>query len=443
DLYMRAITDQLTDKRVLVTGAGGSIGSELCRQLIACKPARLVLFDLSEAALYQIDRELRELLDERFVLEHRARGLTPDRPVLRGTAQNPDVYFQGRETVNPWVNACPTIVSDVMERFGKITGRQYRIFEYHGAADATDLIVIMGSGSQTVQAAVEALNAQGHKLGCLTVRLYRPFAVETFVSLLPASVQRIAVLDRVKEPGAPGDPLYLDVRTAIDEMVQQGRAPFTKAPVVTGGRYGLSSKEFTPAMVKAVFDELQKDNRRTHFTVGITDDLTFSSLDVDREFRVEDTLATRAVFYGLGSDGTVGANKNSIKIIGENTDNHAQGYFVYDSKKSGSMTTSHLRFGPKEIRKPWLIDSAGFVACHQPQFLESIDMLAVAAPGATFLLNTPWPADQIWDKLPRSVQRTLLEKKIELHVIDAVQVAKDAGMGGRINTVMQTCFFAI
>ncbi len=387
--------------------------------------------------------QLRGMLDTRFIQEHRSRALTPDAPVIRGTAQNPDVYFQGRESVNPWVQACPEIVEDVMQRLGKATGRHYALYEYTGAKDAEEVLILMGSAVQAVEAAVGRLTEEGRKVGVLNVRLYRPFDAGRFLQALPASARRIAVLDRLKEPGCQGEPLYLDVRAAIDEAFEEGRSHFVAQPRVIGGRYGLSSKEFTPAMAKAVFDELQKERPKNHFTVGIVDDVTHTSLEVDPEFRVEDARATRAVFFGLGADGTVGANKNSIKIIGEETENHAQGYFVYDSKKSGSMTVSHLRFGPEPIRKPWLNDSAGFVACHQPRFLETTDMLTLAQPGATFLVNAPWPAEQFWSRLPRKVQEQILAKKLTVYTIDAVSVAQGAGMGGRINTVMQTCFFAL
>jgi len=380
--------------------------------------------------------DMRAMIDEKLVLAHRARALSPDRPVLRGTAQNPDVYFQARETANPYYLAAPTIVQNAMDKFAGIVGRQYHLFDYVGAPDAERIIVIMGSGAEVAHEAVDALNAAGEKVGLLKVRLYRPFPVETFVAALPASAKSIAVLDRTKEPGAIGEPLYCDVVTALVEMGDQSRK-------VIGGRYGLASKEFTPAMVKGVYDELKKASPKNHFTIGIKDDVTFTSLDYDPEYHTEDPATVRALFYGLGADGTVGANKNSIKIIGEETDNFAQGYFVYDSKKSGAITVSHLRFGTKPIRSSYLIAKASFVACHQFSFLERIDVLKGAAPGATFLLNSTYGPDEVWEHLPRTVQRQIIEKKLKFYVIDGYDVAKQTGMGGRVNTIMQTCFFAI
>jgi pyruvate-ferredoxin/flavodoxin oxidoreductase len=379
--------------------------------------------------------DIRAMIDENLVFAHRSRALSPDRPFIRGTAQNPDVYFQAREACNPFYLAAPTIVQNAMDKFASIAGRQYHLFDYCGAPDAERLIIIMGSGAEVAHEAVEALLAAGEKIGLLKVRLFRPFAIETFVAAIPESVKSIAVLDRTKEPGATGEPLYCDVITAFAEM--------GVAKKVIGGRYGLSSKEFTPAMVKGVYDELKKDHPKNHFTVGINDDVTHTSLDYDPEYSTEAPGTVRALFYGLGADGTVGANKNSIKIIGEGTDNFAQGYFVYDSKKSGSITTSHLRFGPKPIRSSYLITKANFVACHQFSFLERIDMLKLAEPGATFLLNSPFASDQVWDKLPRLVQQQIISKKLKFFVIDGDHVAKVTGMGGRINTIMQTCFFAI
>ncbi len=378
------------------------------------------------------DEVVRAMIDDELVLANRARGLTPDRPVLRGTAQNPDVYFQARETVNPFIDACPGIVQRQMDKFAGLTGRQYRLFEYYGAPDAECVIVLMGSGCETAQETVDALK---ERVGVLKVRLYRPFDAEAFVAALPASVKSLAVLDRTKEPGATGEPLYQDVITALHEQ--------QRALKIVGGRYGLSSKEFTPAMVKAVFDNLAEDKPKNHFTIGIHDDVSNSSLFYDAEFSTEPDDVVRAVFYGLGSDGTVGANKNSIKIIGENTANYAQGYFVYDSKKSGSITVSHLRFGPKPIHSTYLVTQANFVACHQPFFLERYDMLKDAVPGGTFLLNTSYSADEIWDKLPRAVQEQLVRKKLKFYIIDAYKVARETGMGGRINTVMQVCFFGL
>ncbi len=390
-----------------------------------------------------LPEDIRAMISDELVFAHRQRALTPDKPVLRGTAQNPDVYFQGREAVNTFYNATPGIVQKVMDKFAEIVGRSYHLFDYVGAPDAERVIVLMGSGAETADEAVEHLLAQGEKIGVLKVRLYRPFSAEHFIAALPASVKKIAVLDRTKEPGGPGEPLYLDVVAAVNQMLGEGKAPFSDAPLITGGRYGLSSKEFTPAMVKGVFDELAKEQPKRDFTVGIIDDVTNTSIDFDPHFSTEDPGCVRAVFYGLGADGTVGANKNSIKIIGEGTDNFAQGYFVYDSRKSGSMTTSHLRFGPRPIRSTYLISKANFVACHQFSFMEKVDVLKSAQEGATFLLNSPYGPDEIWQHLPRTAQQQIIDKKIKFYVIDAIKVAREAGMGGRINTVMQTCFFAI
>ena len=383
------------------------------------------------------------MLEEQHLTAHRARALTPEKPILRGTAQNPDVFFQAREAANPFYLACPAIVQSAMDRFAALTGRAYHLFDYVGAPDADRVLILMGSGAGAVEEALERLNAQGEKLGLLKVHLYRPFAAEAFLAALPKTVRSIAVLDRTKEPGALGDPLYLDVVTAISEAFATGTAPLAQMPRIVGGRYGLSSKEFTPAMVKAVFDELKKPQPKNHFTLGIQDDVTHTSLDYDANFSTEDPKTVRALFYGLGSDGTVGANKNSIKIIGTETNNHAQGYFVYDSKKSGSTTISHLRFGPNPIRSTYLITQANFVACHQFQFLERMDVLHAAAPGAVFLLNAPVGPEAIWQHLPRTVQQTILDKKLQFYIIDAYSVARETGMGSRINTVMQTCFFAI
>ncbi|MGD0057989.1 MAG: pyruvate:ferredoxin (flavodoxin) oxidoreductase [Verrucomicrobiia bacterium] len=382
------------------------------------------------------DDDLRALIDDARVLEHRSRALSPDHPVLRGTAQNPDVFFQAREACNPFYDACPDIVQRVMDKFAAQTGRAYHLFDYYGDPKATRVMVLMGSGCETAQETVDYLTKQGERVGLLKVRLYRPLDMGRFVAALPASTTSVAVLDRTKEPGAAGEPLYQDVLTTLREM---GR----NVPVVVGGRYGLSSKEFTPAMVKAVFDNLAAGKPKNHFTVGINDDVTHTSLDFDAGFSTESDRTVRAVFYGLGSDGTVGANKNSIKIIGEDTDNYAQGYFVYDSKKSGSTTVSHLRFGPEPIRSTYLVSRANFVACHQPIFVERYDILKDAIPGGTFLLNTPYGAEEIWGKLPRVYQEHIVAKKLKMHVIDAVKVARESGMGGRINTVMQVCFFAI
>jgi pyruvate-ferredoxin/flavodoxin oxidoreductase len=379
--------------------------------------------------------DMQAMIDEKLVRAHRERALNPDRPVIRGTAQNPDVYFQARETVNPFYLAVPTIVQDTMDRFAQLVGRQYHLFDYVGAPDADRVIVMMGSGAEVAQEAAEALNSMGQKVGVLKVRLYRPFPVESFAAALPSTVTSIAVLDRCKDPGATGEPLYCDVVTALAEMGLSKK--------VIGGRYGLASKEFTPAMVKGVFDELAKPHPKNHFTIGIHDDVTHTSLAWDPSFSTEVPGTVRAMFYGLGADGTVGANKNSIKIIGEETENFAQGYFVYDSKKSGAITTSHLRFGPKPFHSSYLISKANFVACHQFTFLERLDMLKSAEEGATFLLNSPFGPDEVWDKLPRKVQQQILDKKLKFYVIDGYEVAKKTGMGGRINTIMQTCFFAI
>jgi len=389
------------------------------------------------------DDDLRSLISEEAVVAHRRRALTPDRPVLRGTAQNPDVFFQAREASNSFYDALPDIVSRVMGAFAERTGRHYRLFEYAGHPQAERVIVIMGSGAETVQETVEYLQARGEKVGLVKTRLYRPFSRAAFLSALPASVRSLAVLDRSKEPGAPGDPLYLDVMTALGEARADGLAPFESEPRVIAGRYGLSSKEFTPGMVKAVFDELGREKPRRHFTVGIVDDVTHLSLPWDASFRTEGKDVSTSLFYGLGADGTVGANKNSIKIIGQETDRHVQGYFVYDSKKSGAITVSHLRSSPNPIRSAYLVDRASFVACHQFEFVDKIDVLEYAAPGAVFLLNAPHAADAVWDHLPREMQEQIVEKKIRFFAIDAYALAKKVGMGGRINTIMQTCFFGI
>ncbi|MFT5194062.1 MAG: pyruvate-ferredoxin/flavodoxin oxidoreductase [Cellvibrionaceae bacterium] len=386
---------------------------------------------------------IRQMISDDAVFAHRARGLTPDKPVVRGTAQNPDVFFQARESVNPYYQACPNKVQVVMDRFAQLTGRQYKIYEYIGPADAERVIVLMGSGAETAQETVEYLNTQNKKVGVLKVRLYRPLDGSAFLAALPASVKAIAVLDRTKEPGASGEPLYQDVVTTLMEGFNSGEAPFKGMPRIIGGRYGLSSKEFTPAMVKRIFDELKTDRPKNHFTIGINDDVTHTSLSVDPSFRITKPDEVQAVFYGLGSDGTVGANKNSIKIIGENTPNFAQAYFVYDSKKAGAVTVSHLRFGPRPIHSTYLVDQADFIGCHQFGFLERYDVLRLAAEGATFLLNSPYGPDEVWEYLPRSMQATIIDKNLEFYVIDAVTVAQDSGMGRRINTIMQTCFFAL
>ena len=389
------------------------------------------------------NEDMLAMIDQELVQAHRKRALSPDHPVIRGTAQNPDVFFQARETVNPFYRACPGIVQEEMDKFARLVGRSYHLFDYVGAPDAERVVILMGSGAEAAQEAVEHLNTCGEKVGVLKVRLYRPFSIEHFVNSLPATVKTLATLDRTKEPGSPGEPLYVDVATAVSEAISTGKTPFKAYPRIIGGRYGLSSKEFTPAMVKAVFDEMLEEKPRNHFTVGIEDDVTHTSLEYDPAFSTEDPSTVRAIFYGLGADGTVGANKNSIKIIGEDTDNNAQGYFVYDSKKAGSVTISHLRFGPKPIHSTYLISKANFVACHQFSFLERLDMLKAAQPGATFLLNSPFGPEEVWDHLPRTTQDEIIKKKLRFFVIDGVKVAHAAGMGGRINTVMQTCFFAI
>ncbi|MFL6275917.1 MAG: pyruvate:ferredoxin (flavodoxin) oxidoreductase [Blastocatellia bacterium] len=389
------------------------------------------------------DAEIRVVLNDELVRAHRERALSPDHPVIRGTAQNPDVFFQSRERANPFYQAAPFIVEKVMNKFAEATGRRYHLFDYVGAKDAQRVIVMMGSGAETAEETVQALAERGEKVGLLKVRLYRPFSSRHLLDALPPSTRAIAVLDRTKEPGSVGEPLYQDIVTAITESLMSNEGRFAQLPVVIGGRYGLASKEFTPAMVKAVYDELTRPYPKNHFCIGITDDVTMTSLAFDESFDIEPDDVVRGVFWGLGADGTVSANKNSVKIIGEETPNYAQGYFVYDSKKSGAVTVSHLRFGPRPIRSTCLIRRASFVACHQFNFLERYDVLALADRGATFLLNAPYKADEVWDHLPRSVQQTIIDKRLKLHIIDAVAVAKATGMGVRINTIMQTCFFAI
>ena len=387
------------------------------------------------------DETIRAMVDDKYLIAFRKNALSPDRPFIRGSAQNPDVFFQAREACSPFHAAVPGIVQSVMDRFAAQTGRAYRLFDYYGAPDAERVIAIMGSGAEAAEEAVDALLRQGEKIGLVKVRLYRPFDAKAFLSALPATVKSIATLDRCKEPGASGEPLYQDIVTVLAE--NSASLPFADMPIVVGGRYGLSSKEFTPAMVKGIYDELAKPSPKNHFTIGINDDVSHSSLTYDPAFSTEDPQTVRALFYGLGSDGTVGANKNSIKIIGSETPNYAQGYFVYDSKKSGSMTTSHLRFGPHPIRSTYLITQASFVACHNFGFLEKMNVLEAAMPGAVFLLNSPYSAAEVWNQLPRTTQQEILRKKIEFYVIDGYTVAREAGMGTRINTIMQTCFFAI
>jgi pyruvate-ferredoxin/flavodoxin oxidoreductase len=387
--------------------------------------------------------DMRALIDMDRVFEHRQRALSPDHPVLRGSAQNPDVFFQAREAGNPYYDACPDKVQAVMDKFSQVVGRSYHLFDYVGAADADRVIVMMGSGADAAHETVDYLNSKGEKVGLLKVRLYRPFSVKSFLEALPASVRKIAVLDRTKESGAGREPLYLDVVSALQEGIKLGYGKLKTTPETIGGRYGLSSKEFTASMVKAVYDNLAAPKAKDHFTVGIHDDVGHTSLEYDADFSVEPDSVVRAMFYGLGADGTVGANKNSIKIIGENTDNYGQGYFVYDSKKSGAMTVSHLRFGPQPIRSSYLISKANFVACHQWIFLERYDMLSTLVPGGVFLLNSPFNKDEVWGQLPREVQTQLIAKKARFFIIDAYQVARETGMGSRMNTILQTCFFAI
>ncbi|MBI2556082.1 MAG: pyruvate:ferredoxin (flavodoxin) oxidoreductase, partial [Planctomycetes bacterium] len=383
------------------------------------------------------------MIDNNLVIAHRKRGLTPDNPYIRGTAQNPDVYFQGRETINKYYNATPGIVQKMMDKFASIVGRQYKLYDYVGDPNAERIIVTMGSSGETILNTISVLNAKGEKLGLVQVRLFRPFDIDAFVESLPKSVKSIAVLDRTKEPGAIGEPLYLDVRTAIGEAMEKGTVKFKDYPKIVGGRYGLGSKDFTPAMVKAVFDNISLRKPKNHFTIGINDDVTGTSLAYDESYTTEGRGEFRALFYGLGADGTVGANKNTIKIIGSETDNYAQGYFVYDSKKSGSTTVSHLRFGKEKIFKPYLVSKGNFIACHNPAFLEKIDMLSHAEEGATFLLATSRKMDEVWDTLPVEVQQQLIDKKMKFYIIDAISLADELGLGSRINMIMQTAFFVI
>ena len=387
--------------------------------------------------------QIRTLIKDELVFAHRARALNPEKPVLRGTAQNPDVYFQGRETVNKFYDVTPAIVEKVMADFAKTVGRTYHLFDYTGAPDAERVIILMGSGAEAASETVDHLTAKGEKVGVVRVHLFRPFSAKHFIASLPKNVKSIAVLDRTKEPGAAGEPMYQDVLTVFAEAAQTGNLPFAKMPTVIGGRYGLSSKEFTPAMIKAIFDELSKKQPKNHFTIGINDDVTHTSLAYDSDYVIESDKVNRAVFFGLGADGTVGANKNTIKIIGSETPLYTQGYFVYDSKKSGSRTVSHLRFGPAPIRSTYLVQSANFVGCHQFNFLEKTDVLKYAAPKAVFLLNSQYSPTESWDRLPRKVQQQIIDKQLKFYVIDAYKVAEATGMGSRINTIMQTCFFAI
>jgi len=391
------------------------------------------------------DDVLRAMIDDKLVRAHRLRGLSPDRPVVRGTAQNPDVFMQARETVNPYYDKAADIVAETMAQFAKLSGREYKPFKYIGHPEAERVIIIMASGANTAEETVEHLcKKEGQKLGVLKIHLYRPFSIQHFINALPKSCTQYAVLDRTKEPGSVGEPLYEDVRTAFGEAMQKDKNLFGgKWPRVIGGRYGRSSKEVTPAMVKAVFDNLASSSPKNHFTVGIDDDLCQTSLDYDKEWDIEPDEVTRCMFYGLGSDGTVGANKNSIKIIADNTDNYAQGYFVYDSKKAGAVTVSHLRFGPRPIKSTYLVRKAQFVACHQWSFLEKYDLLKHLKKGGTFLLNSIYGPDKTWDQLPKEVQKTLIDKQAKFYVIDAYEVAGKTGMGVRINTIMQTCFFKL
>jgi pyruvate-ferredoxin/flavodoxin oxidoreductase len=387
--------------------------------------------------------DMRAMIDDKFITEMRARSLSPDHPTIKGTSQNPDVFFQGRETVNKYYSACSGIVQKYMDKFAKLTGRQYKLFDYVGAPDADRIIVIMGSGCDTVHETVEDLNSKGQKVGVLKVRLFRPFSVADFIKAIPATATKIAVLDRTKEPGSLGEPMYEDVRTAVGEAMQLKIAPFKSWPSIIGGRYGLGSAEFNPAMVKAIFDELNKSTPKNHFSIGITDDVTSNSIDFDPSYSLDGEGVHRAMFYGLGSDGTVGANHNSIRIIADKTDFNAQAYFSYDSKKAGAVTVSHLRFGKKTIRKPYFITKANFIACHNFSFLEKYDMLKNLETGGTFLLTSEYDAATVWDKLPGFVQKHLIDKKVNFYVIDAVKIAESIGLGSRINVIMQTAFFEI
>lgn len=389
------------------------------------------------------DDQIRAMMDDKLIAEHRARALSPEHPVLRGSAQNPDVFFQARESANKYFTACPDITQKAMDKFAKIVGRQYKLFEYYGAPDADRVLVVMGSGANIAHETIDYLNKKGEKLGVLKVRLYRPFDSKRFFESLPASTKAITVLDRTKEPGAPGDPLYLDTVHAIRLGLENKWGQLKSDPKIVCGRYGLSSKEFTPSMVKACYDNMKESKPKSFFVVGINDDLTHSSLKYDPDFSVESDKVTRALFYGLGSDGTVSANKSSIKIIGENTPFYSQGYFVYDSKKAGTVTVSHVRFGPDPIRSSYLVSKANFVGCHQTVFLEKYDMLQYLVPGGTFLINTPYTGEAAWNSFPKDVQETIIKKKLKVYSIDAYKVAKETGMGAHINTIMQTCFFAV
>ncbi|SUS07000.1 putative 2-oxoacid-flavodoxin fused oxidoreductase:conserved protein; 4Fe-4S cluster binding protein [uncultured Defluviicoccus sp.] len=387
--------------------------------------------------------QMRAMIDVDLVIAHRRRALNPDNPFIRGTAQNPDTYFQSRETVNIFYERVPGIVENAMAKFAGLVGRRYQLFDYFGAPDAERIVIVMGSAADTTRETVDYLNARGEKIGLVQVHLFRPFSASHLLAAIPSTTKAIAVLDRTKEPGGTGEPLYTDVVTAFFESFAAGKLPTATMPKIIGGRYGLSSKEFNPAMVKGVFDELAKETPKNHFTIGINDDVAHTSIAYDRSFSTEPESVHRALFYGLGADGTVGANKNTIKIIGEEGDLHAQGYFVYDSKKSGSQTVSHVRFGPQPIRSAYLIQAANFIGCHQFNFVEKTNVLALALPGATFLLNSPYGPDEVWNKLPRLIQEEMVSKKLKFYVIDALKVARETGMGTRTNTIMQTCFFAI
>ncbi|MCX7879367.1 MAG: pyruvate:ferredoxin (flavodoxin) oxidoreductase [Ignavibacteria bacterium] len=390
------------------------------------------------------DDVMREMMPDELIKAHRLRALNPERPVIRGTAQNPDVFFQNRETVNRFYAACPEIVQKTMDKFATFTGRQYHLFDYFGHPEAERVIVIMASGGETAEETVKYLvKNYDERVGVIRVRLYRPFSIKHFIDAIPSSVKAIAVLDRTKEPGAPGEPLYLDVVDAFYEYFSNGNTKFAQFPKIVGGRYGLASKEFTPAMVKAVFDNLKLDKPKNHFTIGIIDDVTFTSLEYDPNFSIEPENVVRAMFYGLAADGTVGANKNSVKIIGENTDLYAQGYYVYDSRKAGTLTVSHLRFGPEPIRAPYLISKANFLACHQTVFIEKYHMLHNLVPEGTFLINAPFEGEELWNFFPLSVQKQILDKNLKVYYVDAQKVAEESGMGRRINTIMQVCFFAL
>ena len=386
--------------------------------------------------------DMRAMIDMELVRAHRARALSPDRPAIRGTSQNPDVFFAARESVNKYYLATPAIVQKAFDRFAKLVGRQYHLFDYVGAPDAERIVIMMGSGAEAMEEVVAHLVAQGEKVGLVKVRLFRPFSVEHLMGALPATVKAIAVLDRTKEPGSLGEPLYEDVRTAVGEALASGQG-LKAYPAIVGGRYGLGSREFNPGMAKAVLDNLKDKQPKNHFTIGIIDDLTHSSLDWDNDFSPAGKGVHQALFFGLGADGTVGANKNSIKIIGKATDNYAQGYFVYDSKKSGVRTVSHLRFGPQPIKSTYLVQKANFVACHKFSFLEKIDMLSAAEQGGTFLLASPYGKEEVWEHLPVEVQKQIIEKHLKFYVIDALKIAEAAGLGWRINTIMQTAFFLI